>query len=173
MVYLRSAGDFAGDERRLQRRSGRSDPPTRTTVVTDLAAPGALVEMSMVAVPPGGERRVIHPSTLDARRRVPYSYAIKSGDTVFLSGSCRATARDNSVVAGDVAAQTKAIMDNAGELLAAAGLTHDHIVSARVYLTDGSTFQQMNDAYRPYFHGAPPARATVQTGSPGRSTSSR
>jgi 2-iminobutanoate/2-iminopropanoate deaminase len=94
----------------------------------------------------------------------PYSYAIKCGDTVFLSGLVSRNGRDNSVVSGDMTAQTKVVMDNAGELLKAAGLTHDHVVSSRVYLPDIAAFQEMNAAYRSYFSAAPPARATVKAG---------
>jgi enamine deaminase RidA (YjgF/YER057c/UK114 family) len=43
-------------------------------------------------------------------------------------------------------------------------MTLANVVSSRVYLPDGSTFQQMNTAYRKYFSSAPPARATVVTG---------
>jgi enamine deaminase RidA (YjgF/YER057c/UK114 family) len=61
-----------------------------------------------------------------------------------------------------VRAQTKVIMDLAGEIFEAAGLTHANIVSARIYLPETASFQPMNEAYRPYFPAAPPARATVQ-----------
>jgi 2-iminobutanoate/2-iminopropanoate deaminase len=67
-------------------------------------------------------------------------------------------------VKGDVAAQTKVIMENAGELLKASGLTHANVVSSRVFLPNGADFQPMNAAYRAYFSAAPPARATVVTG---------
>ena len=43
-------------------------------------------------------------------------------------------------------------------------MTLANVVSARIYLPDGATFQQMNAAYRKYFTSAPPARATVVTG---------
>jgi enamine deaminase RidA (YjgF/YER057c/UK114 family) len=160
MVYLRAASDF-------QAMNGAyaafwpKDPPTRTTIVTDLATPDALVEMSMIAVPAGAERTVIHPADW-LRSPSPYSYGIKSGDTVFLSGLVSRSGRDNSVVAGDVRAQTKVIMEIAGEILKEAGLTHADIVSARIYLPEVESFQPMNEGYRPYFPTAPPARATVQ-----------
>jgi 2-iminobutanoate/2-iminopropanoate deaminase len=92
----------------------------------------------------------------------PYSYAIKTGDTLFLSGLVSRNGRDNTVVKGDVTTQTKAVLENAGELLKAAGMTHANVVSSRVYLPDTAHFQEMNAAYRPYFASAPPARATVK-----------
>ena len=161
-VYLKSASDFAAMND-VYKTFWTANPPTRTTVITGLVLPDALVEMSMVAVPAGAERVVIHPEGW-MKSPNPYSYAIRSGDTLFLSGLVSRNGRDNSVVAGDVPTQTRTVMDNAGELLKAAGMSHANVVSARVYLPDGSTFQQMNETYRKYFPSEPPARATVIAG---------
>lgn len=158
-VYLKNASDFQAMNG-VYRTFWTKDPPTRTTVVADFVLPGALVEISMIAVPAGAERVVIHPESW-MRSPNPYSYAIKSGDTLFLSGLVSRNGRDNSVVTGDVTTQTKVVLDNAGELLKAAGMTHANVVSSRVYLPDGGNFQAMNAAYRGYFPSAPPARATV------------
>lgn len=161
-VYLKNGGDFQRMNE-VYRTFWAKDPPTRTTVLADFVLPGALVEMAMIAVPDGAERVVIHPrSWLPSPN--PYSYAIRSGDTVFLSGLVSRNGRDNTVVRGDVATQTKVVLDNAGELLAAAGMTHDNVVSARIFLPDVAHFQEMNAAYRRFYSSAPPARATVQAG---------
>jgi 2-iminobutanoate/2-iminopropanoate deaminase len=159
-VYLKSAGDFQVMND-VYRTFWTKDPPTRTTVVTDLLL-GANVEIAMIAVPKGAERRVIHPEAW-AKSPNPYSYAIKTGDTLFLSGVVPRNGRDNTAVTGDITVQTKAVMDNAGELLKAAGMDFSNIVSGRVYLPDTAGFQQMNGVYRSYFTAAPPpARATVK-----------
>ncbi|MEO6214173.1 MAG: RidA family protein [Vicinamibacterales bacterium] len=157
-VYLKSASDFAAMNE-VYRPYWPKDAPTRTTVITDLLL-GARVEIAMVAVPDGAERRVVHPEGW-SRSPNPYSYAIQTGDTLFLSGLVPRNARDNAPAGGDITAQTRVVMDNAGELLRAAGMDYSNIVSARVYLPDGGNFQMMNSAYRPYFTGNPPARATV------------
>lgn len=160
-VYLRSADDFQVMND-TYRTFWPKEPPTRTTVITDLLL-GADVEIAMIAVPNGAERRVIHPSDW-VKSPNPYSYAIRTGDTLFLSGLVPRNGRDNSPVGGDITAQTKAVMDNAGQLLKAAGMDFSNVVSARVYLPDTSGFQQMNEAYRRYFTSEPPARATVRAG---------
>ena len=77
----------------------------------------------MIAVPTGAERVVIHPASW-IKSPSPYSYAIRTGDTVFLSGLVSRNGRDNSVVDGDINAQTAVVLDNAAELLKAAGMTH-------------------------------------------------
>jgi enamine deaminase RidA (YjgF/YER057c/UK114 family) len=63
-----------------------------------------------------------------------------------------------------VSTQTQTILQNAATLLKTAGLTFDHVVSARVFLTDSSFFEAMNDEYRKSFTTNPPARATAIAG---------
>jgi reactive intermediate/imine deaminase len=165
-VYLKDPADFQAMND-VYKTFWTADPPTRTTIAGGFVLPGALVEISAIAVPNGAERVVIHPEGW-LRSPNPYSYAIRTGDTVFLSGLVSRNGRDNSVVKGDVTAQTKVILDNAGELLKAAGLTHAHVVSARAFLPNGADFAAFNAAYRTYFPSDPPARATVVAGLAGR-----
>ena len=162
MVYLTSAADFQAMNQ-AYRAFWPGDPPTRTTVITTLVVPDARIEISMVAVPRGGERVIVLPAGWKKSPN-PYSYAIRSGDTLFLSGLVARRGTDNTFVAGDVRVQTRAIMDNASQLLAAAGLSFRDVVSARIYLTQASDFAAMNEVYGECFPDAPPARATVQSG---------
>jgi reactive intermediate/imine deaminase len=161
MVYIRNAADFAAMND-VYKTYWPKDPPTRTTVVAALARPEALVEISMVAVPDGGDRHVIRPADW-INSPNPYSYGIKTGDTLFLSGLISRNGRDNTTVKGDISTQTKTVLDNGAAILKAAGMSPADVVSARVFLTDAANFQAMNTAYRGYFPSAPPARATVAT----------
>ncbi len=158
-VYIKNAADFAAMNE-VYRTFWKADPPARTTIVADLVLPNGLVEMSVVAVPTGGERKVIHPADWMTSPN-PYSYGIKSGNTLFLAGLVARNGKDNSVVEGPMAVQTKAVLDNGAEILKAAGMTFDNVVSAKVFITDNSKFQEMNEVYRTYFTKEPPARATV------------
>jgi len=162
LVYLTSASDFQAMNQ-AYRAFWPGDPPTRTTVITALVVPDARVEISMVAVPRGRERVVLLPDGWK-RSPNPYSYGIRSGSTVFLSGLVARRGSDNTFVGGDVRVQTRTIMENAGELLATAGLTHRDVVSSKIYLTRAADFAAMNEVYREFFPDAPPARATVQSG---------
>ncbi len=161
-VYLRRAEDFAAMND-VYRTFWPTDPPVRTTVVVQPVQPQADVYISTIAVPAGGERRVVHPRGW-LRSPNPYSYGIQSGDTLFLAGLVSRNGRDNTAVPGDITTQTRTVLANAGEILEAAGLGYANVVSSRVYLTDASTFPTMNAAYRGVFTSAPPARATVITG---------
>ncbi len=158
-VYLKTADDFAAMNE-VYRTFWKADPPVRTTIAADFVVPNALVEISVVAVPTGGPRQVIHPAAW-MKSPNPYSYGIKSGNTLFLSGLVARNGKDNSIVPGDMTVQTKAVLDNGAEILKAAGMGFEHVVSSRVFITDVKNFQAMNDVYRTYFTKDPPARATV------------
>jgi 2-iminobutanoate/2-iminopropanoate deaminase len=158
-VYLTKADDFAAMNE-VYRTFWPKDPPVRTTIVSELVVPAALVEISMVAIPNGGERVVIHPADW-MKSPNPYSYGIRSGDTLFLSGLVSRNGKDNAVVEGDMTAQTRTVLDNAGEILKAGGMSFDNVVSSRVFITDNANFQAMNKVYTGYFTKDPPARATV------------
>ena len=162
IVYLRNTSDFAAMNE-VYRANWLKDPPTRTTVVlaSPFALPDALVEISMVAVPAGGERVVIHPSDWISSPN-PYSYGIKSGNTLFLSGLVSRNGKDNTSVKGDMAAQTKTVLENGAAILKAGGMTFADVVSARIFITEPEKFQEMNAVYRTFFPKDPPARATVK-----------
>jgi 2-iminobutanoate/2-iminopropanoate deaminase len=158
-VYLGRAADFPAMNE-AYKQAFTSSPPTRTTVVVDPQTPGARLEMSAVAVPAGSDRRVVHPSSWMSAPN-PYSYGIRAGDTLFFSGLIPRNGKDNTVVPGDVATQTRAVLDNAKELLEAAGLSFPHLVSARVFLPDLKDFAEFNRVYRDIVGADRPARATV------------
>lgn len=160
-VYLKRGSDFDAMNA-AYREFFVTDRPARTTVVTDLGS-GALLQMSAVAVPVGVARDVLQPAGWMKSPR-PYSFIVRAGGFVFLSGLVSRQGSDDQVVPGPVALQTKTILDNAGTLLHAAGLDYSDVVAARVFLTDDSYFETMNDEYRRYFSSHPPARATVITG---------
>jgi 2-iminobutanoate/2-iminopropanoate deaminase len=161
-VYLKRQADFAAMNE-VYAKYWPKDPPTRTTVVANLVAPDALVEVGMVALRDGVERRVVHPATW-LRSPSPYSYAIQSGDTLFLSGLVSRDGKDNAAVPGDMKTQTETVLRNAREILAAAGMTTADVVSSRVFITDTAMFQDMNAVYRTAFMASPPSRATVKAG---------
>ena len=163
-VYVKNAADVAGMTE-VWRTVFPKDPPARTTIISELVQPNALVEMAVVAIPTGGERAVITPAGWTTAN--PYSYAIRSGDSLFMAGMISRSTKDNSPIEGDMGAQTKTVMANAAELLKAAGFGMEHVVASRVFITDGTKFQDMNAAYVTNFPKDPPARATVISGLPG------
>ena len=52
--------------------------------------------------------------------------------------------------------QTRRVLDNLTAVLAADGLTMDHVVSTTVFLKDVSDFDKMNGVYATYFKSRHP-----------------
>jgi 2-iminobutanoate/2-iminopropanoate deaminase len=136
-------------------------PPTRATVATDLALPGALVEIEMVAARPGVERRIIEPEGV-ATPALPYSWGIQAGNTLFVAGATSRNPETYQPVAGDIATQTRQVLENIGAVLRAADMDYSDVTECSVFLGDARDFGGMNQVYRSVFSAAPPARATVR-----------
>ncbi len=164
-VMLQNAADFPALDA-LYRQQFKGDPPARTTVIGTMVRPGALIEIQVTAVPNGAERKAILPAGW-MKPTSPYSYAIKSGDTLYLSGLVSRNGKDNSQVQGDIATQTKTLMDNAGEILKAAGMGYGDLVTGHVALKDMKNFAPMNDVYRAYWEKDRPARVSCEVSPPG------
>jgi 2-iminobutanoate/2-iminopropanoate deaminase len=92
----------------------------------------------------------------------PYSQAIKAGNLLFVSGQIPTDPATGSIVPGDVAAQTRRVFQNIGEILKAAGASFDNVVRTTVFLKDMNDFAAMNEVYGTFFTSPAPARATVQ-----------
>ncbi len=92
----------------------------------------------------------------------PYSQAVRVGDLVFLSGQIPLDPATGQIVEGDVATETRRVMDNLAAVLAAAGASFAHVVQTTIYLVDLADFAVVNEIYGRAFSAEPPARATVQ-----------
>jgi len=104
-------------------------------------------------------------STDKAPRAIgPYSQAVIHGDLVFLSGQIPLDPATNQLVDGDVAAQTRRVLDNIRAVLEAAGASLDTVLKTTVFLKDMGEFAAMNQVYAEYFSQNPPARSTVEAG---------
>lgn len=91
-----------------------------------------------------------------------YSQAIKSGNTVYLSGQIPLDPKSMHVISGDIAEQTRQVFNNLREVTLAAGGTLNDIVKLGIFMTDLSHFSVVNDIMSEYFSQPYPARATVQ-----------
>lgn len=93
----------------------------------------------------------------------PYSQAIQSGNTLFISGQIAIDPATNDLITGSIEDETHQVLKNIGSILKAAGLTYDHVVSNTVFVKDMGMFSRINAVYSLYFNSAmPPARALVQ-----------
>ena len=92
----------------------------------------------------------------------PYSQAVRAGRFLFCSGQIPLDPKSGEIVAGDIATQTRRVLDNIAALLRAEGMTFDNIVKTTIFLTNLADFQSLNEAYGSYFKQDLPARSTVQ-----------
>ena len=89
-----------------------------------------------------------------------YSQAIRSGDTVYLSGQIGLDPATMQLVDG-IDAQIHRVFDNLQAVADEAGGRFDQAVKLTVYLTDLAHFARVNEIMSKYFAQPYPARATV------------
>jgi 2-iminobutanoate/2-iminopropanoate deaminase len=102
-------------------------------------------------------------STESAPRAIgPYSQAVRAGSLLFVSGQIPIDPLTGTLVEGDIAAQTRRVLQNVAAILEAAGASFAHVVRTTVFLADMDDFAAMNEVYASCFTSPAPARATVQ-----------
>lgn len=92
----------------------------------------------------------------------PYSQAIRTENLVFVSGQIPLDPATGDLVPGDIATQTRRVLQNIEAVLEAAGSSLARVVKTTVFLADMSDFAAMNAAYAEFFPGDPPARSAFQ-----------
>lgn len=92
----------------------------------------------------------------------PYSHAVLSGNTLYVSGQVAKKADTGELVLDDIKSETKQVMENVKGILAEAGMDCSHIVKTTIFLTNLDNFAAVNEVYGSYFTGDYPARETVQ-----------
>lgn len=91
----------------------------------------------------------------------PYSQAIQTDNILYISGQLAIDPKTNTLITGDIKAQTRQVMENIQAILATAGYTLNDVVQTTVYLSSMSLFNDFNEEYNRYFQEPYPARATV------------
>jgi 2-iminobutanoate/2-iminopropanoate deaminase len=91
----------------------------------------------------------------------PYSHAVQSGGLLFCSGQVPIDPATGALAEGSIGDQARQCLENLKTVCAAAGADLAHAVRMAIYVTDISTFGQVNEAYGAYFGSDPPARTTI------------
>jgi 2-iminobutanoate/2-iminopropanoate deaminase len=93
----------------------------------------------------------------------PFSHAVETDGLVFVTGQMPDTPEAPGVLPEGLVAQTHAVMENLRKVLAGLGLGFEHVVMARIYLTNfKEDYPALNDTWRGYFpEGRRPARTCV------------
>ena len=90
-----------------------------------------------------------------------YSQAVRTGDTVYLSGQIPLLPETMELVDGDMEAQIRRVFDNLVAVANAAGGSLDDIAKLNIFLTDLGHFALVNKVMADYFQEPYPARAAV------------
>ena len=93
----------------------------------------------------------------------PYSPGMKSGNTVFVSGTIPNDAQGNVVGKGDIVAQTERVLESIKAILEAAGGSMEDVVMNHVFITDYGNYAAMNEVYGRYFGITRPARYCIKS----------
>ena len=91
----------------------------------------------------------------------PYSQAIFANGFLFSSGQIAINPQTGELVDGGIMAQTKQVFANLGEVLKAAEMGFEDVVTTTVFLADMNDFGQMNAIYGEFFTQNLPARSAV------------
>ena len=90
-----------------------------------------------------------------------YSQAVRTGDTVYLSGQIPLVPETMALVDGDMEAQIRRVFDNLRAVAQAAGGDLADVVKLNIFLTDLAHFPLVNQVMADYFETPYPARAAV------------
>lgn len=105
-------------------------------------------------------RHIIH--TMNAPAAIgTYSQAVRTGDTVYVSGQIPLDPVSGVLVSGDIDAEIRRVFDNLRAIAEAAGGSLASVVKLSVFLTDLGHFPRVNEIMATYFEQPYPARAAI------------
>jgi 2-iminobutanoate/2-iminopropanoate deaminase len=93
----------------------------------------------------------------------PYNQAILSGNTLYISGQIAINPENGKLVLDSIQDETKQVLENLKEVLAAADMTFENVIKTSIFISDMHQFSEINAVYASYFNEATaPARETVE-----------
>ena len=93
--------------------------------------------------------------------RYTFSPAIKAGNLLFLAGTTAVDDKGELVAPGDIAGQTRYILQKFGTLLTAAGGGFEHVVETTEYITTTENYRQTAAVRREFFRPPYPTATGV------------
>lgn len=91
----------------------------------------------------------------------PYSQAIESGGTIYVSGQLPINPATGQFAEGGIKELTRQSLTNMQHILQQAGCDMQHVVKTSVFLADMNDFAEMNEVYAEFFKAPFPARSAV------------
>ena len=95
---------------------------------------------------------------------LPFSEAVKVGDTLYLSGQMGVIPGSLKLKPGGIETEARQTMDNIKQILKVHGYGMKDLVKCTVMLADISEWERFNVVYKTYFTGIYPARSAFGSG---------
>jgi 2-iminobutanoate/2-iminopropanoate deaminase len=130
-------------------------------VLLALAAFGLTTTFALAADKPKAPRAEYLSSEQTLKANLPFSEAVRVGDTLYLSGVLGFEPGTRNLVPGGIEAQTRQVMDTIKGVLESNGSSLDHVVKCTVMLADMTEWAKMNAIYVTYFTKHFPARSAL------------
>jgi 2-iminobutanoate/2-iminopropanoate deaminase len=92
----------------------------------------------------------------------PYSQAVKSNNTLYVSGQIAIDPLSGEMVLDDIVKETHQVMKNMKAILLEGGMDFSKVVKCSIFVKDMNNFATINKVYGEYFTADPPARETVE-----------
>ena len=108
------------------------------------------------------DKKIIYPP--EFREGMPFSPGVQVGDTLYCAGQTGSDLKTGEYPEA-FDEEVHQTFKRIGIILKAAGYDYSDAVDVKVYLTDISTFREMNSVYTQYFKNDRPARTTVAVAS--------
>ena len=107
-------------------------------------------------------KKIIHTNKAPAPIE-PYNQAVQSGNMLYTSGQIAINPATGALETENITSETTLVMENLKAVLAAAGMTFEHVIKASIFVSDMHNFSAINEVYASYFNEATaPARETVE-----------
>ena len=107
------------------------------------------------------ERAYINPRSATETGVPPFSGAVLTGNTLYLSGMLGLV---NGQVPDDPAVEARTVLDSIKATLEQANMTMDDLVYVQIFCSDVAHYDAFNNVYRTYFSQEFPARAFLGAG---------
>lgn len=92
----------------------------------------------------------------------PYSAAVKAGGMVYCSGQIPLDPVAGTIVSTTIEEQTRQVLANLRNVLAAAGSSLSKVIKTTVFIRDMNDFAALNAVYAEEFGDTKPARSCVE-----------
>lgn len=123
-----------------------------------LAAAGLMAAAPLAA---GGPPVEYYSASGEAERQLPFSDAVRVGNTIYLSGKIGVLPGTLDLAPGGIQAETRQTLENIKAALERYGSSMGEVVKCTVFLADIGEWAAMNEVYVEYFPMNPPARSAL------------